>query len=199
MKAVSRTVAEPDRRGQVVAATRRVIARDGLDKASMRAIAQELGCTIGVLTHYFRDKDAMLDLVLDEIIAGIDDQWKRFLPDDYGLAELIDYLYHALPNSEDQIEWWKVWLAFMVASFGAARRDATHARFYGKLRSNWESSFRHLVSRGELRDDINPALEGDSLLALVDGLGIQILISPDKMPRDRQRAIIQRHFANLTA
>ena len=69
MRAASRTVADgQDRRAEVVAATRRVIARDGLDKASMRAIAQELGCTTGVLTHYFRDKEAMLDVVLGESV-----------------------------------------------------------------------------------------------------------------------------------
>ena len=199
MKLVSRTAAErPDRRGEVVAATRRVIARDGLDKASMRAIAQELGCTIGVLTHYFRDKESMLDVVLAEIVAGVDDRRRRLLSGDYGLADVIEYLCDTLPNSDDQIEWWKAWLAFTSASFGAGRRSATHTRFYNKLRRNWEDSFHHLALKGELRGDIDPALEGDTLLALLDGMGIQILISPDKLPRDRQRSILQRHFAIVT-
>lgn len=199
MRAASRTVADgQDRRAEVVAATRRVIARDGLDKASMRAIAQELDCTTGVLTHYFRDKEAMLDVVLAEIVAGVDDRRRQLLSGDYGLADVIDYLCDTLPNSEDQIEWWKAWLAFTSASFGAGRRGSTHTRFYDQLRRNWESSFRTLAARGEIRADIDPALEGDSLLALLDGMGVQILISPDKLPPNRQRAILTRHFSSIT-
>jgi AcrR family transcriptional regulator len=43
-----------DRRLDVSEAAWRVIAREGLDRTSLRAIAQELGCTTGVVTHYFR-------------------------------------------------------------------------------------------------------------------------------------------------
>ena len=115
-------------------------------------------------------------------------------PEDDGTG---DYLCDTLPNSDDQIEWWKAWLAFTSASFGAGRRGTTHTRFYDQLRRNWESSFRALAARGDVRDDIDPALEGDSLLALLDGMGVQILISPEKLPRDRQRAILTRHFSSI--
>ena len=50
-----------DRRIEVAKAAWQVIIREGLDRTSMRAIAQELGSSTGVVTHYFRDKE---DLIL---------------------------------------------------------------------------------------------------------------------------------------
>src|SRR5687768_18532842 len=48
------------RQTEIVDATIRVIARDGLAGASLRAIAREIGYTSGVLMHYFRDKEELL-------------------------------------------------------------------------------------------------------------------------------------------
>ena len=49
-----------ERRREVLDATWRVIARSGLDTATTRAIAEEAGYSIGVLTHYFSDKQDIL-------------------------------------------------------------------------------------------------------------------------------------------
>jgi AcrR family transcriptional regulator len=43
-----------ERRIEVAKAAWQVIIREGLDRTSMRAIAQELGSSTGVVTHYFR-------------------------------------------------------------------------------------------------------------------------------------------------
>ena len=55
-----------------LAATLRVIARDGLEKTTIRAIAKEAGCSAGSLAHYFSDKEDILRQALelaDERIA----------------------------------------------------------------------------------------------------------------------------------
>ncbi|MHC5718782.1 MAG: TetR family transcriptional regulator, partial [Nostoc sp.] len=55
-----------DRRIEVTKAAWRVIVREGLDRASMRAIAQELGSSTGVVTHYFRDKEELTLFALEQ-------------------------------------------------------------------------------------------------------------------------------------
>ncbi len=57
-------VIHQDRRLQVSEAAWRVIVREGIDRASMRAIAQEMGCTTAGVTHYFRNKQAVSFLPL---------------------------------------------------------------------------------------------------------------------------------------
>ena len=44
------------RRDEILAATWRVIARDGIARATIRAIAREADCSRGILAHYFNDK-----------------------------------------------------------------------------------------------------------------------------------------------
>lgn len=193
----NRTDRGQDRRSDVVAATLRVIARDGLDKASMRAIAQELGCTTGVLTHYFRDKEQMLDVVLAELMTAIDDQRGQFHLRDMDVDRYIDYICQLLPNTEPQVRWWKVWFAFTIASFVQQKQLSDNHQFYESIRASWSETFRALMANGSIRSDLNPLDEATTLLAVIDGLGVQALISPDYLTVDRQRRLLQNHFNRL--
>lgn len=193
----SRTERGQDKRSDVVAATLRVIARDGLDKASMRAIAQELDCTTGVLTHYFRDKEEMLDVVLSELMSAIEEQRNEFQLGVMDVDRYIEYVCRLLPNTEAQIRWWKVWLAFTISSFVKQRRSGENHRFYESIRAGWSETFRRLVAGGCIRSDLNPEDEADALLAIIDGLGVQVLISPAYLTIDRQRRLLKTHFDRL--
>lgn len=46
--------------------------QDGLERLSMRRLAQELGVNPMSLYHHVRDKDALLDAMLDAVVAGVD-------------------------------------------------------------------------------------------------------------------------------
>ncbi len=193
----SKTDIGQDRRSDVIAATLRVIARDGLDKTSMRAISHELGCSTGVLTHYFRDKEEMLDVVLAELMAVIEEQRSHFHLSETGLDQYVDYICELLPNSEPQILWWKVWFAFTIASFVQHQQFDHNHRFYESIRANWSETFRDLISNGSIRSDLDPVNEADALLAVIDGLGVQVLISPAYLTIERQRRLLQTHFNRL--
>ena len=52
------------RRDEILSATWRVIARDGLAKATISAIAREASCSRGILAHYFDDKADILGSAL---------------------------------------------------------------------------------------------------------------------------------------
>ena len=53
-----------ERREALLAAVWRVIARDGLERATVRTIAEETGWSTGVLAHYFADKEDILTSAL---------------------------------------------------------------------------------------------------------------------------------------
>ena len=52
------------RRDEILSATWRVIARDGIARATIRAIAREANCSRGILAHYFDDKADILGSAL---------------------------------------------------------------------------------------------------------------------------------------
>lgn len=71
----------PDRQGgrrrsldrdTVVAAALRVLDAEGLDAVTIRRVAQELGTSGTALYTYVRDKDELVDLLLDRVIGEFD-------------------------------------------------------------------------------------------------------------------------------
>jgi AcrR family transcriptional regulator len=67
-------------RDDVVAAARRVAARDGVDVLTMRRVAQEAGTTAMALYHYVRNREELLLLLLDHYAAGITSSPERADP-----------------------------------------------------------------------------------------------------------------------
>jgi AcrR family transcriptional regulator len=187
--------AASDRRQEVVRAVWRVIAREGLDRTSMRAIAQELGTTTGVITHYFRDKEDMLDFVLKTMIEGLNASGRFEGPTPY--EDAIESLISSLPMNQKKVGWWKVWLSFTVAAFSHPRQASLHASAYVCWRENWEARLRSLRDAGVLRADIDPALEAASLLCLFDGIGVHGVVAPKTLPPERQREIVMNFFSKL--
>ncbi|MGH2381876.1 MAG: TetR/AcrR family transcriptional regulator C-terminal domain-containing protein [Candidatus Limnocylindria bacterium] len=59
-------------RSQVVAAARRIAAKDGLGRLSMRRLAVELDVMPNALYTHFPDKAAILDAVLDDLLGDVE-------------------------------------------------------------------------------------------------------------------------------
>ena len=59
-------------RETVLAAARRIADDEGVDRLTMRRLAGELGVMPNALYTYIPDKDALLDALLDDLLAGID-------------------------------------------------------------------------------------------------------------------------------
>jgi AcrR family transcriptional regulator len=62
---------EPLDRAQIVAAAIKLIDAEGLDGFSMRRLGQELGAGATSLYWHVKDKDQLIDLVLDEIVKEV--------------------------------------------------------------------------------------------------------------------------------
>jgi AcrR family transcriptional regulator len=71
---------EPLGRDQIVAAAIRLIDADGLEGFSMRKLGLELGAGATSLYWHVKDKDQLIDLVLDEIVGEVKLDDDRALP-----------------------------------------------------------------------------------------------------------------------
>ena len=143
------------RRDEILSATWRVIARDGIARATIRAIAREADCSRGILAHYFDDKADILGsaLVLSHrrVVARMEARAAGLT----GLDALRVIMLEALPLDErarprgpdrDQL------LGPGAGQPGAARAAAQEFdRFTERLRG-------HLVEAekdGELREGVD--------------------------------------------
>lgn len=66
-------------RGEILAAARRLIDRDGWEKLTVRRLAAEIGVGATTLYHHVRDKEDLLVQLLNEYVEGIE---RPVLPDD---------------------------------------------------------------------------------------------------------------------
>jgi AcrR family transcriptional regulator len=88
-----------DARRAILAAAEELLAEGSLDAFSMRRLGERSGFTAPTLYHYFRDKLALLEALLEERLAGL-------------VAEL-----RAVPRSPDTVAWVSA-LASTFARFG---------------------------------------------------------------------------------
>ena len=191
------------RRGELAGAAARVIARGGIDSASLREVAAEAGWTTGALVHYFANKRELLAFTLR---ASLDSRRSRhddrasMSPD----AALRATLCEALPTTPEITLHWIVTLAFAAQAsadpeLAGIQRDAYLA---------FRRSVAHLIERGGHRcrthdrnasrsdvgheRDPGDAIEREAerLIGLVDGIALQALFDPVLWTERRQIAAL---------
>lgn len=184
------------RRREIAAAVWRAVGRVGLDAVTVRDIADEAGYSTGVLAHYFESKDEMLVHALrvstERALARLGGRGGEG-----GLDALRNGLAECLPLDEARREEWRVWLAF----WGRAAADETLAAEQRGWYQRWRGLVRGRIltcqQRGTLPRDLDAAREADALVALVDGLGLQATLEPERLTADEQTAMLDRQLALL--
>jgi len=167
---VPKTVDRIEKRAEFVTASWNVIASKGLRAATLRRVASEAGCTTGSLTHYFRNRRSLL---VDSLRAAHFQAGARMLraaeasPTPFERLEAV--LLEALPLDSARMREWRVWLAFWAESMNDSELAEENTRRY----KEWRALLLELVSP-LVADDEQAEREVDHLIALVDGLGLQL-------------------------
>lgn len=178
------------RRSELTEATARVIARSGIEAATMREIATEAGWTTGALTHYFADKHALL---LATFRASLDARRaKRPQRIDTSPAQrLRAALEGALPLDEDRRRHWLVTLTCCTQ----AAADPQLAREQRDAYREFRRYITDLVAELDTEVAI-PAAVAEELITVVDGVAIQALFDPNSWPPERQLDALDRAMAD---
>lgn len=196
-------MAQQDRRLEVSEAAWRVIVREGLDRTSMRAIAQEMGCTTGVVTHYFRNKQELILFALHQVTERLQVKMSEAIAPLTAIDELdnpdqfVAMLMSFLPLDRERQEILKVWVAFLGYAVGRAELMANHQQSAGQLRSLIIQALTALQSKGHIRADIQPEIESNAILALVNGVSLDSLIQSKCLKAEQQEAIIRDYVSHL--
>lgn len=188
-----------DRRIEVTKAAWRVIVREGLDRASMRAIAQELGSSTGVVTHYFRDKEELTLFALEQVFENVLEDMKTCAKGQQGIDRLAQMIFMALPLEDIDIADWKVWVAFLGYSIGRDRLVQEHRKRYDFLRQIICQELANLQKAKLIRADLDLTLEANALIALVDGISTGVVICPEQFSADQQKYLVRRHINAILA
>ncbi|NEO49567.1 MAG: TetR family transcriptional regulator [Moorea sp. SIO4A3] len=190
-------MSQQDRRLEVSEAAWRVIVREGLDRTSMRAIAQELGCTTGVVTHHFRDKQELILFALNQVTQRLQKTMQTATEQARGVDRLVEMLSAFLPLDTERQDILKVWVAFLGYAIGRESLMAEHQQSAAQLREVIIQELKALQSAKLIRPNIEPELEANALLALVNGVSLDSLIQAKRLSSDQQQIVIRRYVNEL--
>ena len=185
-----RVADEEERREEVVDAAFRVIARAGLAGASMRAIAREAGCTIGLINHWFDSRD---DLIEATFGRAIDAELERATEIATDPGSYVDAAAQFLPVDERRRDEAKIWIAFYAMVLGRADRDDLRTARCRAVRAAMVSGLRAFHPLPTCHDLV------DRVLVLVDGIAINALLDPKRWTRDRQRTVLREGVEDALA
>jgi AcrR family transcriptional regulator len=194
------------RRQDVVEAVFRIIAADGLERASLREVADEASLAVGSVRHYFGSSDELLahsfGVVVDRIVGRLSAAVARLADLVPGTAEhhegVLTVLGGFLPLDEERAVEACVWMAFKNAArtrpFLAAEADRSHravAAVIGRL-------VTELSARGgEDTDQQMLVIEAERLLATLEGLTMHALLQPEWMTARMCRDVLEAYLSGL--
>ncbi|GAA3698500.1 TetR/AcrR family transcriptional regulator [Nonomuraea antimicrobica] len=158
----------------------RLAGRDGLDRATLRDVAAEAGSSLGSVQHYFRSKDEMLRYVVRHLGERVTERILHGMCEVRGTSPVRSFLMsmatEMLPLDDRR-----------RAERRAGRAFATRAVDVPELIEELRQGDRWLHERvtelieqgqrdGELRPELDPVHDATALLAMIDGLGGDLLL-----------------------
>ncbi|ARJ43748.1 transcriptional regulator BetI [Pantoea alhagi] len=172
------------RQAQLIKATLTVIDRVGLAEASIAVIAKEAGVSTGIVSHYFGDKNGLLDACMRQILADLYlavERQRRQVPDtpEAQIRAIIDGNFDL---SQVDAPVLKTWLVFWTNSLHQPRLQRLQSINDRRLWSNLTAQFARAMPRGQAR------AAGSSMAAIIDGLWLRMTLSSEPIEDGLRRA-----------
>ncbi|AIX73845.1 MULTISPECIES: transcriptional regulator BetI [Mixta] len=172
------------RQAQLIKATLTVIDRVGLAEASLAVIAKEAGVSTGIVSHYFGDKNGLLDACMRQILADLYlavERQRRQAPDtpEAQIRAIIDGNFDI---SQIDAPVLKTWLVFWTNSLHQHNLQRLQTINDRRLWSNLTAQFARVMPREQAR------AAGSCMAALIDGLWLRMTLAPQPMADGLERA-----------
>jgi TetR/AcrR family transcriptional repressor of bet genes len=194
--ATGRTASPETRRRQLIDATVKTIAEQGIAGVTMARVTQTAGLSIGIVNLHFQSKERLLEETLRSLASEYRTAWEHAL-ENAGedacarLEALVTLDFDAAIAHRDKLA---VWFAF----WGEAKSRPTYRQICAKLDKEYDRALEALCSDiGSDGYDIPPRVVVESISALITGLWLDMLISPRSMTRQEGHNIVMRYLGSV--
>lgn len=170
----------PDQtRARILAAAQAAFAEHGYDGASVAEICAAAGVAKGGFYHHFESKQALFLELLSYWLDGLDqrlnalEQGAESVPDQ--LVAMTGVVGHVLAAAGDQLP---IYLEFLIQALRDPALHAATSAPYARYHQRIAALMRRGIEDGSLRP-ASPDAAANVILALVMGLLVQALLTPD--------------------
>ncbi len=169
-----------ERAAMLVEAGLAVLAEGGIAGFTVDNICKKSGASRGLIAHHFGAKEGLLAAcyaaAYAPLLADLAPE-EGMLPD---LATLLDRLFSAEHFRPETL---RLWLALWGEVAGNPALQAEHRRLYTAFRASLARAIAALAPQAKAET------LAVSIIALADGLWLELCIAPDLMPAARARAL----------
>lgn len=165
---------QPIRRSQLITATLTAVDQVGMGDASIAYIARIAGVSNGIISHYFKDKNGLLEATMRHLMQALSSgvrQRRAVLSDASPRAHLRAIVDGNFDQSQVSGPAMKTWLAFWASSMHQPSLQRLQRINDRRLYSNLCGEFCRALPQAEART----AARG--LAALIDGLWLRGALS----------------------
>jgi TetR/AcrR family transcriptional repressor of bet genes len=165
---------QPIRRSQLITATLEAVDQVGMNDASIALIARIAGVSNGIISHYFKDKNGLLEATMRHLMQALSNavrERRSALSSDDPREHLRAIIQGNFDDTQVNGPAMKTWLAFWASSMHHPSLRRLQRVNDHRLFSNICSQFKHALPRQQAR----AAARG--LAALIDGLWLRGALS----------------------
>jgi TetR/AcrR family transcriptional regulator, transcriptional repressor of aconitase len=175
------------RSGELIAAARAVIARDGYGGASLRKVAQEAGASTGAVSYYFENKQAMVLAVAEALF----DEFDAWLEAQGGACDPKSLCNNMLIwTTRGEGEAWLVCLQLLVGARSDPALAAVIATRNGRFMANLAGLLERGQTLGVIRRDFPADVLADQFGAMADGWALSYPLEPARFGHGRVRDLV---------
>jgi AcrR family transcriptional regulator len=175
---VPKIVDHDERRLELVDATWRIIARHGLEGATMREIAMEAGFANGALKPYFPTKDTLLEFAFSHVFNRTNQRIAEVTQGQSGLAALRAFCLEVLPLDEERVNEARIVIPF----WQKAVNDPQKALIHQQSMAEWLTVIRRCLAEARDAGDVSTGVDDDALagqlLNMLLGAQIEAALAP---------------------
>lgn len=172
------------RREQIMTAAFAVIAQEGLTNTTMAKIAKQADLSTGIVSHYFGDKQGLIDACMRELLNVLLRKTEDYKAEAQAepqsqIRAIIDSNFDASQTTSQEM---RMWLKFWSASMHMPELHRLQRVNDQRLYSNLHHHFLQLLSK----EQADVAARG--MAALIDGLWLRGCLSSQQEEFDRELA-----------
>ncbi len=174
-----------------------MVLRDGLERATVRAVAAEAELSLGAISHYFSSQEE-LQLYALRLVDEQDEARMAAISHEGSARAVVErYLWALIPMDEESRERNQIFYAFMArAQVVPAFREITE-----EINTDVVALCRSAIELLDREGMVDPGHDRDVLVsefrAMTEGLSFQGVMWPESTTPDVIRAVIGRWLDSL--
>jgi AcrR family transcriptional regulator len=190
---------EAERRKQILDAACSVIAKHGLQELRLLEVASVAGVSSGTIHYYFDTKRELVTAAFEYNFRHSLER-RQWLRDETReplelLGEIVDSY---LPSRGASLRAWRVWADLWAEGMRDPALQKINEELYGRWRELVRNTIAAAQRAGAAREG-DPEVLANMLIAMIDGLAMQVLLKAKAMSLDTMRDICRAFIDQVIA